>query len=374
MNSRERTLAALHHTQPDRVPTDLWLSGGMERKVREQWGLDGVALRDAYDIDLRYIEGPRYIGPPLRRFPDGSDEDLWGVRRRAVTVAVGDGVETYREVACSPLAGADTVGQVLAYDHWPTPDMFDYTPVAAQCRALHSQGRVAVFQGDRLNRLAQLKPAMYLRGVEQILLDLTLHPEIARAVLGRIRAFYLAYEERILDAAQGELDILLTGDDFGSQRGPLLSPRMWAEFLGEGFRQYCALAKSYGVWTMHHTCGSVAPIIPLMMERGLDVLQSLQPEAAGMEPRALKARYGERLSFHGGISIQRTLPYGTPDEVQGEVRERVAALAIGGGYILGTSHNIQADAPLPNLRALLEAYRELGSLIESVPSSRKGEQ
>jgi uroporphyrinogen decarboxylase len=365
MDSRERVYCALHHVEPDRVPTDLWLSAGMALKLKAQLGLSADDLRDQYDIDLRYIDGPAYIGPPLRRFSDGDlqaawSEDLWGVRRRLVTVPVRGGAETYQEVADSPLAGARSVEDVLAYERWPSADWFDYSTIAAQCRVVHAQGRVAVFQGDRLNRIAQLKPAMYLRGVEQILLDMSLQPEIARAIFSQIRAFYLAYAERILDSAHGELDLVLTGDDFGTQTGPMVSTQMWADLLGDGFGQYVALVKSHGIRVMHHTCGAVGPLIPLLVDRGLDVLQSLQPEASGMDPRMLKAAHGARLSFHGGISIQQTLPYGTEQEIRREVQERVRALAPGGGYILGTSHNIQADTPVQNVLALLEAYREYG--------------
>ncbi|HID11310.1 MAG TPA: hypothetical protein EYP17_08435 [Candidatus Latescibacteria bacterium] len=360
MDSRERVLLALDHEEPDRVPVDLWSSKGFDRKVEALLGLSKEDLLDLYDVDLRYIEGPRYVGPPLRRLPDGSEEDLWGVPR--VRVAVGEGLEreTYREVVSPPLASARTVEEIHSYLRWPSPDWFDYTPIKGQCEEVHRKGRAAVFMGDRLNRIAQLKPAMYLRGVEQIFVDMALSPEIAHTIFSHIRDFYLEYEGCILEAADGELDILLTGDDFGSQSGPLISPAMWEEFLGEGFRQYIALAHSYRVKVMHHTCGSVRPLIPLMLERGLDVLQSLQPEASDMDPWALKAEFEERLSFQGGISVQRTLPFGTPEEVKREVRDRIEALAPGGGYILGTAHNIQADVPLDNFKALLEAYREYG--------------
>ena len=270
------------------------------------------------------------------------------------------GVETYREVASSPLASAATVEAVQTYSHWPSADWFDYSLIEAQCEEVRRQGKVAVFMGDRLNRIAQLKPAMYLRGVEQILVDLLSSPDIARAIFSHIRRFYREYERRVLEAAGGKLDILLTGDDFGSQRGPLISPQMWKEFLGDGFAEYVGTAKTYGVRTMHHTCGSVRPIVPLMVERGLDVLQSLQPEASGMDPRELKADFGDRLGFHGGISIQRTLPLGTPEDVRREVADRIAALAPGGGYILCTAHNIQADTPVENVEALLRAYKGLG--------------
>jgi uroporphyrinogen decarboxylase len=107
-----------------------------------------------------------------------------------------------------------------------------------------------------------------------------------------------------------------------------------------------------------------------MIERGLDVLQSLQPEAADMDPRQLKAEFGERLAFHGGISIQRTLPFGTQEEIRQEVRDRIAALAPGGGYILCTSHNIQADTSVRNVETLLRAYHDYGDRSGCAPQGR----
>jgi uroporphyrinogen decarboxylase len=359
MDSRERTLLALNHEEPDRVPIDVWMSSGFKKKLKAATGQTFAQFLNAHGADLRYIEGPAYIGPPLAVF-DGGDEDIWGVRRRVMTVPVAGGEETYHEVARSPLAEATTVDEIEAYPHWPSPDWFDYRGIEAQCDAVRSQGRAVVFMGDRMNRLAQLKPAMYIRGIDQILMDMMVAPEMAHAVFGRIRAFYCAYAERIFESARGKLDLLLTGDDFGSQGGPLVAPSMWLEFLADGFAEYIALAHAHGVRVIHHTCGGVRALIPGMIERGLDVLQSIQPEAADMEPRALKADFGQRLAFHGGISIQRTMPFGTPEDVRREVRARIEALAPGGGYILGTSHNLQADVPIENAEALMKAYHEFG--------------
>lgn len=358
MDSRERVYRTLNLETPDRAPTDLWMSKGFRKKLFSSEELSEQQFLDEHDIDLRYIEGPVFIGPPLRVFEDGSSEDIWGVRRKAVTVTMTDGAEVYEEVAQSPLASATTVEEVNSYNHWPSPDWFDYSPIESQCDEIIRRGRVVVFQGDRMNRLAQLKPAMYIRGVEQILMDMTMEPEIAEAVFAKIRRFYLAYADRIFEAAKGKIDLILTGDDFGSQNGPLVSPQMWTRFLGDGFAEYVALAKNHNVKVMHHTCGSVRPIIPLMMERGLDVLQSIQPEASNMDPETLKREFGDRLAFHGGISIQRTMPFGTPQDVRNEVLDRMQSLGAGGGYILCTSHNIQADTPLENLEALLRAYAE----------------
>lgn len=361
MDSRERVSRALDLQQPDRAPIDLWMSRGFRNKLFSARGTSEEAFLDEHDVDLRYIEGPRYTGPPLRRFSDGTSDDIWGVRRKTVIVRTAGGVEEYEEVYQSPLASAAAAEDINRYAGWPSADWFDYSGIEAQCDRVRDKGRAVVFQGDRMNRVAQLKPAMYIRGVEQILADMVLEPETARAVFANIRRFYLEYAERIFEAAKGKIDIILTGDDFGSQNGPIVSPEMWVRFLGDGFASYAALARSYGARVVHHTCGSVRPIIPLMIERGLDALQSIQPEASDMDPAALKQEFGGRIAFHGGISIQRTMPFGTPEDVRREVKNRMETLGKGGGYILCTAHNIQADTPLENLDALLDAYRRYGA-------------
>ena len=358
MDSRERTFLALDHQQPDRVPIDFWSTAGFDAKLQSALALGRQQWLDLQDVDLHYIPGPSYIGPELRPLDGGLEQDIFGVGRRKIIVATTDGQEIYSEVAHSPLADADTVEQINNYDHWPSPDWFDYSGIEAQCDAVRNTQRVVIFMGDRLNRIAQFKPAMYIRGVQQILMDLSLNPQVATAIFARIRDFYLAYADRIFAAARGKIDILLTGDDFGSQNGPLVSPAMWTEFLSRGFTDYIDLAHSFDLKVMHHSCGSVVPIIPLMIEHGLDILQSLQPEAAGMDSAGLKLRFGDKLCFQGGISIQNTLPLGGPDDVKRQVKQAIDALASQGGYILGTAHNLQADVPVANAQALFEAYHQ----------------
>jgi len=360
MDSRERTFLALGHEEPDRVPLDVWMSAGFVARLRASTGATPEELLDAHDVDLRYIAGPRYVGPSLALHAGGGQDDIWGVPRRAVTAPSHGGSETYWEVERAPLGEAAGAEDIHAYPRWPSPDWYDYDGIEAQCDELRRAGRVAVFMGDRLNRVAQLKPAMYLRGVERILEDLALRPDVADALFDRIRGFYLEYLRRILESARGKLDIILTGDDFGTQQAPIMSPLMWDRFLGRGFEAYARLAKDAGAVLMHHSCGSIRPIVPLMLKRGLQVLQSLQPEAHGMDHAELKRELGDRLCFHGGISVQRTMPYGTAVGIEREVEERVAALGRGGGYILCTSHNVQADVPVENLITLLNAAATRG--------------
>jgi len=214
--------------------------------------------------------------------------------------------------------------------------------------------------GDRLNRVNQLKQATYLRGMEQTLMDLAADPEMAHAIIGRIRAFYLAYLERLLEASQGKIDIIVTGDDFGVQNGLFISAEMWDTYLREGFAAYIDLVHSYRVKVMHHSCGAVRPLIPRLIACGLDILQSLQPDARDMVPEEPKAELGHALAFQGGISVQRTMPYGTPEEIRVQVRRLAEVMGKGGGYIFCTAHNLQADTPVENVVALVEGYGEFG--------------
>jgi uroporphyrinogen decarboxylase len=135
---------------------------------------------------------------------------------------------------------------------------------------------------------------------------------------------------------------------------------MWERFFEPGFRAFIQLAHKYGIKVMHHTCGSVVKLIPKFIDAGLDILQSIQPRAAGMDLKKLKKEYGKDLVFHGSIDIQQTMPYGTPQDVRREVQQRMETGKPGGGFIICTAHNLQRDVPVENIAALLDAYHEFG--------------
>ena len=362
MTGKERVTEALKHREADRVPVDFWSTAQMDGKLLERLGLrERDELLAAFGVDLRYIAGPDYSGPALQVDEDGTSYDLWGVPRRQVAVTPPNGrgwEQLYSEVVRCPLGECRTVADVDAYQHWPSPEWFDYSVIGEQCAACGDF--CTVFEGDRLNRIAQLKPAMYLRGADQILIDMLVAPEVFDAIVGHIREFYLEYQRRILQAAEGAIDLLMTGDDFGMQNGPIVSPEQWRKRLKPGFAAFIEEAHRQEVPVMHHTCGSVFALLPDFIDAGLDVLQSLQPEAADMDPVRLKGLYGDDIAFQGGISIQRTLPFGTPEEVREEAERVLAAMKPEGGFIVGTSHKIQADTPVENVLALIEAYEEYG--------------
>lgn len=359
MTSRERVVTALAHRPPDRLPRDYWAAAEVTATLVRHFGLpDRESLLRHLGIDLRYVEGPSYVGQALRTHPDGSVEDLWGVRRQPKTVSGGGYAWTYQHVVESPLQAAVSVADIDAYDRWPSADWWDYATLREQCRA--HDGYAVVNAGDRLDRTAQLKPMMYLRGTEQTYLDLALNPDLADAIIAHIVHYFLDYNRRVFEAAADAIDIFMMGDDFGTQQGPMMSLVTWRRSFRPGLAAFIELAHHHGLQVMHHTCGSVVELIPDFIACGLDILQSLQPQAAGMDLARLRREFGRDLCFQGGIDIQGVLPHGTPRQVREHVRQQIDAAGDQGGYIICTAHNLQPDTPLANVLALFEAYEEFG--------------
>lgn len=359
MNHINRVKTALNHQEPDRVPWDFWATPEIEAKLVSHLGLANIeeVLRHL-DVDLRYYRGPSYVGRELRKFDDGTSEDLWGVVRKSVQVDTGVYQWTYSHVVKSPLEDAQSAVEVHSYTHWPTADMWDYSRVEEDCASF--PGYAVVYAGDRLDRTAQLKPAMYLRGMEQIYVDMSCDPDIADAIFARIRDYFIPYNDRVFAAAKGKIDIFMMGDDFGNQNSPLVSVGMWRRFFKPGFKAFIEVAHRHGIKVMHHTCGAVKDLIPDFIDCGLDILQSVQPRAHGMDLGGLKREFGKDLCFHGSMDIQHTIPHGTRDDIRAEVKARMQTGKSNGGFIISTAHNIQPDTPIENVLALFEAYREFG--------------
>ncbi len=360
MKPIDRVRCSLAHNEPDRVPRDFWATPEFQSRLCEslRLGSEEDMLRHL-GIDLRYYRGPSYTGAPFGQPSDGVAEDLWGVLRKKMTVEGGSYNWTYSHVVSSPLETADSVRDIDEYGHWPSADWWDYGSVAGDCGQF--DGYAVVYAGDRLDRTAQLKPAMYLRGMEQIYIDLHENPAIADAVIAHIKECFLAYNQRLFEAANGKIDIFMMGDDFGTQNSLMMGVDTWRRHFKQGFRQYIELAHRYGMKVMHHSCGAVRELIPDFIDCGLDILQSVQPRAVGMDLGELKREFGKDLSFHGSIDIQDTLPHGTVDDVRAEVKQRMVAGKPGGGFIISTAHNIQPDTPVENVIVLFDAYREFGS-------------
>jgi len=208
----------------------------------------------------------------------------------------------------------------------------------------HSDLFLLAWAGDLFER------AHFLRGLTDLLADLYLNPQFVHDLLDNILEFLLGNVSQL--AALG-VDGIFLSDDYGHQHSLLMSPHHWREFIKPRLRELFARIKSEGLFTFLHSCGNVSEIIPDLIEVGLDVLHPIQPEA--MDIASLKAEYGDQLAFYGGISTQRTLPRGTPREVEEEVRRTVRLMAKGEGYILAPGITLQHDVPLKNILAFIKA-------------------
>ncbi|MFA5206299.1 MAG: uroporphyrinogen decarboxylase family protein [Lentisphaeria bacterium] len=195
--------------------------------------------------------------------------------------------------------------------------------------------------------------AYFSRGIENFLADLAGEPEFARRLLTAIIDKNLVMLENFL--AHSEIDGVLLGSDWGTQQDLIMSTATWEEMIRPGEQREYDLVHGYGKHVWVHSCGKIDKILPALVEMGVDVLNPVQPEC--MDLAELKARYGAKLTFWGGISTQRTLPYGTPAEVCAETRRVRDLLARDGGYILSPSQEIQGDVPAANLQALLATAR-----------------
>ena len=353
MISRERVLTAANLGTPDRVPMDYHANPWVLARLRRDLGASShkeLLLRLHGDIvDLRGVVDPVYCGPVpyLRELGDGVRENFWGWRQKVVQTATGP-EDCFVEFV---LAGAASIDD-LAKHRWPSPDWFDFSDFAARLQpwrefAVMATG-ASVFQHPT-----------FLRGTDNLLVDMAARPQMAHYLMDRFTDFYLGYFDRMFHAAGGRIDVLRAADDLGTQRGLFFSPEMFRTFIKPRLAKLVDLAHGHGVKFMFHSCGAVRPLIEDMIEIGVDVLDPLQAAAEGMDPQGLKDSYGQRICLHGGICTQYLLPRATPDEVRKEVRRRVQILGAGGGYILAPCHVLQTDVPTENILAMSEtAYAE----------------
>jgi len=361
LTHRERTLKAINFEESDRVPIDCWIVPEIKTRCLEYWGMDTEEeLLDFLGVDIRDNYGPSFVGQEFKKYDDGTVEDLWGVRRKTVTYGKGTSHEgTFKEVAVSPLEHMTTVEEIDAYDRWPSADWWDYSTVKEDCKKYHPEYFV-LNKGDRLDRTAQLKPIMYLRGIQQSFIDLAQNPEIIECIRDRIVNYFVEYNPKVFEAGGEEIDMFMMGDDMGGQTGPLVGLEMWRRYFKEAFKKYIEIAHKYDIPVMYHTCGDVYQLIPDFIECGLDCLQSLQPGATNMDIKRLKQEFGKDLSFQGGMDIQQVLPLGVTEDVGKMVKYAMDSAKQGGGFIICTAHSIQVDTPIENVVALFEAYHEYG--------------
>jgi uroporphyrinogen decarboxylase len=345
MTSRERWLAVLKREKPDRVPMDYWATDEATQKLTAHLGCaDTQSLFDRLHIDRIVTLGAKYVGPPVP-----PDQDVFGCHYRNVDYGTG----VYRECVSHPLADCESVEQIESDYTWPSPDWYDYSGVPAQLEG----NEMYPIRGGGSEPFLTYKD---LRGDEQAFMDLIEHPDIVHYCLDKL--FDLAYENtrRIYEQADGQVMITYVAEDLGSQEGLMCSPHQIREFLLPRMKRIMDLAHEAGAFVFHHTDGAVRPILPDLIDAGIDVLNPIQWRCKGMEREGLKRDFGDKLIFHAAVDNQYTLAFGSVDEVRQEVIDNLRILGDGGGYIICPCHNIQPISPPENIVAMYETGYEHG--------------
>jgi len=192
-----------------------------------------------------------------------------------------------------------------------------------------------------------------IRGFENALIDSVVEPDFYGELLDRLTELRLSMVAQCADVAA---DAIMFGDDWGDQRGVIIGPERWREFLKPRWAKVYEAVHAQGKFVISHSCGSIADIMPDIIEIGLDVLESVQPEPAGMNPYELKRKYGDNITFWGCLGSQSTIHFGTPQEIRDEVRRLVKEIGKGGGYILAPAKGLQPGTPLENAIAVVDAF------------------
>ena len=373
MSHRERVVRALNHQESDRVPLDLGatrstslvvqayerlnrhLGSREEPRIFSKWlniAHPSQAMLQRFDIDTRSVgQG----GPDGWRdivFPDGSYQDEWGVVRSRPAGCL------YYDLTKSPFAGEASVADL---DRHPWPDPHD----PGRCRGLKEEARRLRQETDYAIALNMpggvVTQAQFLRGFEDWFADLIADPTFYHALLERITDLWIEMAKDELDAAGDCADFCFFGDDVAFQDGPMMSMELYRKMVKPYHARVFSYIKSRSsAKILYHTCGSVAHLIPDLIELGVDALNPVQVSAKGMDTKTLKREFGKDICFWGAIDTQRVLPFGSPADVTAEAKRRIEDLGSSGGYVLCAVHNIQADVSPENICAMYDTARQHG--------------
>ncbi|HLO31221.1 MAG TPA: uroporphyrinogen decarboxylase family protein [Anaerolineales bacterium] len=362
MKPRDRVLMAFNHEEPDRCPMQISFTPEFANCLRAELKLDGEKTHNPHGGGNTY-ELERALGEDLlltsvgwaNSYYQGGRNyvDEWGIGWKSTDYVTPYGVGAYTEIVGHPLA------EDSAIPGYKTPDPNRPELYSESDWVLRTFKDQYFIVGVTVTTM--FETAWALRGYERMLSDLALRPEIAEQLLDIPYNYHLTAAKKL---TQMGVDMIWIGDDVGAQNSMLISPKMWRRFFKPRMAHFIAELKALNpqVKVAYHSDGNIYPIIPDLIEIGLDVLNPVQP--ASMDPVKLKQDYGDKLCFWGSIDEQHTLPFGSPAEVQQEVLTRLKTIGKGGGLILGPTHHVQLDTPMANFWALVNtisqtSYRDL---------------
>lgn len=349
MKPLERVIGSLERRGFDRLPMRHMAEPVVNQMLMEHFGIDNhMDLLDRLGDDLRYVQ-PEYCGPAPKTFPDGSRELAWPDRGWPVPTRYidqpysKDSDAFYTEASYRPFKNIEGPSELDRFN-FPTADWIDYTNFKKACEKFSGYAIVTGSPGilDFINGIS------HSRGLEQVFMDIALEDPVYLKLMEKKFEYHYEMTRRTLEAAEGLVTIVQTGEDLGIQERLVISPAKFTKLFAPKFRVFFEMVHQYNAKTMLHCCGSVYDLIAELIELGLDILDVVQVSAVNMGIRKLHTEFGKDLSFCGTMCVQTTLPESTPEEIKKEVDLRLE-LFHNGGLILAPSHLIQPDTPIDNI-------------------------
>lgn len=343
---------ALNHETPDRCPLQISFTPEFAERLRAYVDVKGQKFHNphgggnTYDLERALGEDMLLtsVGWANSYYLDDKPyTDEWGVGWKIQPYETPYGTGHYTEIAFHPLADKDAIHCYQVPDP-DRPELFaDAQQMIREFRDEYWIVGVTV--------TTVFETAWALRGLEQLMMDMLMDPDLADHILDIPYRYHLAAAKKLVEMG---VDMIWTGDDVGSQHKMLISPRMWRRFLKPRMASFVAELKAINpdLKVAYHTDGNVMPIIPELIEIGIDVLNPVQP--ASMNPAEVKRQFGDRLSFWGTVDEQRTLPFGSPEQVKSEVLDRLETVGRNGGLVLAPTHHVQLDTPMENFWAMVD--------------------
>jgi len=374
LTSRERFVLALNHQEPDRVPIDLGsiastirtveaydrlknhLGLALDKKIRhfaDEHIIPDEEIIRALNVDTVYLRMNVPKSWRRERLDKHTVIDEWGV---PWTKAPGS---FYTFPSSHPMQTADL--KEIEKFPWPDPNEASrFEGLREKAKYLFERTDYALV-AEGTTGVGVFDMSWHLRGMENLLMDMLIHPQFTAALFQRLTDYYVAVYKKYMQAIGDFIQMVIYYEDLSGQDGPLMSPTLYKKFIKPGHRRiFQAIKEHTAAKICVHTCGSVYAFLDDYVELGVDVLNPVQISARDMDPVRLQQKYGATLTFHGGIDTQRFLPWATPDQVKEEVRRMISILGPGGGYLFTSCHSIQPDVSPENIVALFSAAVEYG--------------
>jgi uroporphyrinogen decarboxylase len=374
MTTKELLINAINHRNVPYVPlmyradpiiNKRLLSFFGLKDLEEDWevliqklGADNFSDGETLGAFTSYI--PKYKGPTFNAVYEINHFFIWGIKPVLVEVSNTTDIVFHKN---PPLYNLDNISDVLNYQY-PKVEWFDFNTYKVASDAIYQdfndQKEIDAKEIKKSQRLFQntytmnsiFMTSLFIRGIENMMVDLICNKKYAEILIGNIGEFYLEFCRKNLSMIGNSIDLYGIWDDFATQNDLMISAEIWRKFYKPWHKKIIEIAKGYNIFVCFHICGNCSEVIPDLIDMGVDILDPVQTSAKNMEIDRLKSNYGKDICFHGGLDAQKLIPFGEPEQIQEEMIRIKRLFGHDGGIILGPSHYITADTTVENILAI----------------------